>query len=99
MKSHRFADRVLCADLNDKFLIHLNEYENTTNVRLEGDFTEIGSDSRYTKLFSIVVNLESLVNIRMNYLNNQMSLISLETTSKNDKTIDLNSFRTCRSCL
>ena len=52
-----------CTYFNDNFLAYSIEYENLTYVSLSGNFTEIGFDSRFTKLYCVELDGESRVNL------------------------------------
>jgi len=84
------GNQLSCTEFNDNFLAYSNEYENVTYVRLSGDFTEIGFDSRFIKLSTVYINSESLVNFNMNNLNNLTSLKSVYEMSNHNMTVDLN---------
>ena len=84
------GNQLSCTEFNDNFLAYSNEYENVTYVRLSGDFTEIGFDSRFIKLSTVYINSESLVNFNMNNLNNLTSLKYVYVRSNNNITVDLN---------
>ena len=69
-----------CTEFNENFLTYSNEYENLTYVSLSRDFTEIGFDSRFTKLLRVDLYSESLVKFNMDNLNNLTSLTHLSVT-------------------
>merc|ERR1739838_112672 len=70
------------------FLTYSSEHGNVTQVSLSGRFTEIGFDSRFTKLLSVDIIREQLFSFKMDYLNNLTSLTHL--TVKPCRMIDLN---------
>merc|ERR1739838_229644 len=70
------------------FLTYSSEHGNVTHVSLIGGFTEIGFDSRFTKLLSVDIIREQLFSFKMDYLNNLTSLTHL--TVKPCRMIDLN---------
>ena len=86
------VSKLTCSYFTNNFQAYSNEYENTTYVRLQSDFTEIRIDStKYTKLSSFVLECEPLVNtLNMSYLSNLTSLSSLEIPLNNYKTINSN---------
>jgi len=80
--------RLRCTDFNENFLTYSSEHGNVTHVSLIGGFSEIGFDSRFTKLLSVDIIREQLFSFKMDYLNNLTSLTHL--TVKPCRSIDLN---------